>query len=124
VDGVGYKDNLISLHSVQYFIFSLVLFCCPLILDLCQKSTLICIAGNLEIYRRVASKLKLGISEDEYTENVSSVLIKSPQSTGDTDVTGQVKTGEQHVLVCVPIWLAVFFPLLYESFHVYTLLSF
>ncbi|KAL9316411.1 hypothetical protein ACSQ67_017412 [Phaseolus vulgaris] len=49
--------------------------------------------GNLEIYRRVASKLKLGISEDEYTENVSSVLIKSPQSTGDTDVTGQVKTG-------------------------------
>ncbi|CAJ1970896.1 unnamed protein product [Sphenostylis stenocarpa] len=49
--------------------------------------------GNLETYRRVASKLKLGTFEDEYTENVSSVLIKSPQSTGDTDVTGQVKTG-------------------------------
>jgi len=88
------------------------LFWCPLILDLCQQSTLICIAGNLEIYRRVASKLKLGTSEDEYAENVSSSLIKSPQSTGDTDVIGQVKTGEQHVLVCVPIWLAVFFPLL------------
>ncbi|XP_047176288.1 autophagy protein 5-like, partial [Vigna umbellata] len=58
-----------------------------------QQSVLICIAGNLETYRRVASKLKLGTSEDEYTENVSSVLIKSPQSTGDTDVTGQVKTG-------------------------------
>jgi len=89
-----------------------ILFCCPLILDLCQQSVLICIAGNLETYRRVASKLKLGTSEDEYTENVSSVLIKSPQSTGDTDVTGQVKTGEQHELVCVPIWIAVFFPLL------------
>ncbi|KAG4966516.1 Autophagy protein 5 [Glycine soja] len=49
--------------------------------------------GNLETYRRVASKLKLGTFEDEYMENVSSVLIKSPQSPGDTDVTGQVKTG-------------------------------
>ncbi|TKY56655.1 Autophagy protein 5 [Spatholobus suberectus] len=48
---------------------------------------------NLETYRRVASKLKLGTFEDENTENVSSVLTKSEQSTGDTDATGQVKTG-------------------------------
>ncbi|KAL5125282.1 Autophagy protein 5 [Glycine soja] len=49
--------------------------------------------GNFETYRRVASKLKLGTFEDEYMENVSSVLVKSSQSTGDTDVTGQLKTG-------------------------------
>ncbi|KAK7372282.1 hypothetical protein VNO80_05657 [Phaseolus coccineus] len=59
--------------------------------------------GNLEIYRRVASKLKLGTSEDEYTENASSVLIKSPQSTGDTDVTGQVKTGR--IPVRLYLWI-------------------
>lgn len=49
--------------------------------------------GNLEIYQRVASKLKLGTFEDEYIENGSSVVTKSQQSTGDTDATGQVKTG-------------------------------
>ncbi|RDX77576.1 Autophagy protein 5 [Mucuna pruriens] len=48
---------------------------------------------NLETYRRVASKLKLGTFEDEYMENVTSVSTKSQQSTGDTDATGQVKTG-------------------------------
>ncbi|XP_061347820.1 autophagy protein 5 [Gastrolobium bilobum] len=49
--------------------------------------------GNLESYRRVSSKLKLGTFEDEYTENINSVSTKSQQSTGDTDVAGQVKTG-------------------------------
>jgi len=64
--------------------------------DLELLSILICIAGNFETYRRVASKLKLGTFEDEYMENVSSVLVKSSQSTGDTDVTGQLKTGKQY----------------------------
>ncbi|XP_020234125.1 autophagy protein 5 [Cajanus cajan] len=49
--------------------------------------------GNLESYQRVASKLKLGTFEDEYAENISSGSIKSPQSTGDMDAAGQVKTG-------------------------------
>ncbi|KAK7300630.1 hypothetical protein RJT34_11478 [Clitoria ternatea] len=49
--------------------------------------------GNLESYRRVSSKLKLGIFEDEYTENISLALAKSQQNTGDVDAAGQVKTG-------------------------------
>nr|AFK43433.1 unknown [Lotus japonicus] len=48
--------------------------------------------GNLESYRRVSSKLKLGTFEDKHTENINSVLPKS-ESTGDTDAAGQVKSG-------------------------------
>ncbi|KAL2317310.1 hypothetical protein Fmac_031186 [Flemingia macrophylla] len=49
--------------------------------------------GNLESYRRVASKLKLGTFDDEYTENTITDSTKSQQSTGDTDAVVQVKTG-------------------------------
>ncbi|WVY89273.1 hypothetical protein V8G54_034787 [Vigna mungo] len=90
VDGVGYnikeKGNLISLPSKGARVPSALVIYGEFVLlpfDLRLVSTV----------STHALQLKLGTSEDEYTENVSSVLIKSPQSTGDTDVTGQVKTG-------------------------------
>ncbi|CAL0315693.1 unnamed protein product [Lupinus luteus] len=51
------------------------------------------LSGNLESYRRVSSKLKLGTFEDEYAENINPVSTKSQQSTEETEVAGQVKTG-------------------------------
>ncbi|KAE9596114.1 hypothetical protein Lalb_Chr17g0345871 [Lupinus albus] len=51
------------------------------------------LSGNLESYRRVSSKLKLGTFEDEYAENINPVSTKSQQSTEETEVTGQLKTG-------------------------------
>ncbi|KAK7276179.1 hypothetical protein RIF29_17314 [Crotalaria pallida] len=50
-------------------------------------------SGNLDSYRRVSSKLKLGTFEDEYMENINSVSTKSQQSTEETESAGQVKTG-------------------------------
>lgn len=49
-------------------------------------------AGNLEAYLRVSSKLKLVTVEDDYTVKLNS-LSKSQQGTGETDFAGQVKTG-------------------------------
>lgn len=51
-------------------------------------------AGNLEAYIRVSSKLKLGTVGDEYAADLYSSSSKSRQSIGDTDSTGQVKTGD------------------------------
>ncbi|OIW04429.1 hypothetical protein TanjilG_32621 [Lupinus angustifolius] len=50
-------------------------------------------SGNLESYRQVSSKLKLGTFEDEYGENIGPVSTKSQQSTEETEVAGQLKTG-------------------------------
>lgn len=50
------------------------------------------VAGNLEAYLRISSKLKLATVEDEYTVNLN-LSSKSQQVTGETDVGGQVKTG-------------------------------
>ncbi|KAJ7960036.1 Autophagy protein 5 [Quillaja saponaria] len=49
--------------------------------------------GNLEAYLQVSSKLKLETIEDEYTAKVNSSSMKSRQTTGETDVAGQVKAG-------------------------------
>ncbi|XP_017975503.1 PREDICTED: autophagy protein 5 isoform X1 [Theobroma cacao] len=54
--------------------------------------------GNLEAYLRVSSKLKLATIEDEYTSLCSS---KSQQGSGETDFTGQVKTGRVPVRLYV-----------------------
>ncbi|XP_059444481.1 autophagy protein 5 isoform X2 [Corylus avellana] len=59
------------------------------------------INGNLEAYIRVSSKLKLGTVGDEYAADLYSSSLNSRQSIGDTDSTGQVKTGR------VPIRLYV-----------------
>lgn len=53
-----------------------------------------CVAGNLEAYIRVSSKLKLGTVGDEYAADLYSSSFNSRQSIGDTDSTGQVKTGD------------------------------
>ncbi|KAL9408794.1 hypothetical protein AB3S75_047224 [Citrus x aurantiifolia] len=50
------------------------------------------VAGNLEAYLRVSSKLKLVTVEDDYTVKLNSSS-KSQQGTGETDFAGQVKTG-------------------------------
>ncbi|KAH9680598.1 Autophagy protein 5 [Citrus sinensis] len=50
------------------------------------------VAGNLEAYLRVSSKLKLITVEDDYTVKLNSSS-KSQQGTGETDFAGQVKTG-------------------------------
>ncbi|KAL5743602.1 hypothetical protein ACOSQ2_026718 [Xanthoceras sorbifolium] len=49
--------------------------------------------GNLEAYQRVSSKLKLGTVEDEYAIKMNLSSVKSQQGTGETEATGQVKTG-------------------------------
>ncbi|XP_062168731.1 autophagy protein 5 isoform X2 [Alnus glutinosa] len=51
------------------------------------------INGNLEAYIRISSKLKLETVGDEYAADLYSSSFKSRQSIGDTDSTGQVKTG-------------------------------
>lgn len=50
------------------------------------------VAGNLEAYLRVSSKLKLVTVEDEYTVKLN-LSSKSQQGTGEADFAGQVKTG-------------------------------
>ncbi|KAF7831163.1 autophagy protein 5 [Senna tora] len=50
--------------------------------------------NNLEAYRRVSSKLKLGTFEDEFVAFIDSNSTKSQQSAGETDVAAQMKTGE------------------------------
>lgn len=81
-------------------------------------STLICIAGNLESYRRVASKLKLGTFEDEYTENINSVPTASQQGTGDTDAAGQVKSGEQDELIFSQSGLLFYFSIIFLLWNI------
>ncbi|KAL5574158.1 hypothetical protein UlMin_023755 [Ulmus minor] len=49
--------------------------------------------GDLEVYLRIAAKIKLGTIIDDYTAKSNSQSPKSGQSTGETDVSGQVKTG-------------------------------
>ncbi|KAK4742227.1 hypothetical protein SAY87_000228 [Trapa incisa] len=48
--------------------------------------------GDLEAYRQVSSKLKLGIIEDEYSVNTNSNLPKPRASITETELTGQTKT--------------------------------
>lgn len=49
----------------------------------------------MEAYLKVSSKLKLGTAGHEYSANLNSGSFVSRQSTGDTDATGQVKTGDE-----------------------------
>ncbi|XP_031391463.1 autophagy protein 5 [Punica granatum] len=48
--------------------------------------------GDLEAYRQVSSKLKLGMIEDEYSINTNSITLKSQARSAETDVAGQVRT--------------------------------
>ncbi|XP_040986541.1 autophagy protein 5 isoform X2 [Juglans microcarpa x Juglans regia] len=57
--------------------------------------------GNLEAYLKVSSKLKLGTAGHEYSANLNSGSFVSRRSTGDTDATGQVKTGRVPVRLYV-----------------------
>lgn len=58
---------------------------------------------NLEAYLRVSSKLKLGVIGDQYTETSNLQSSKSGQSLGETDATGQVKTGEPIIILWIVI---------------------
>ncbi|XP_028800582.1 autophagy protein 5 [Neltuma alba] len=49
--------------------------------------------GNLDAYRRVSFKLKLGTFEDEFVAHSDSNAKKSQQSAGETDVAAQMKIG-------------------------------
>lgn len=49
--------------------------------------------GDLETYRQVSMKLKLGTFEDEYTMNTKSISVKSQPKTAEIDSPGQVRTG-------------------------------
>ncbi|RVW20568.1 Autophagy protein 5 [Vitis vinifera] len=51
------------------------------------------IAGNMETYQRVSSKLKLEKVGDQYVGKPNSNLLKSRTNTGETDTGGPVKTG-------------------------------
>lgn len=74
-------------------------------------STLICMTGNLESYRRVSSKLKLETFDEQYTENIDSVSTKSEQTTGDAEAAGQVKTSEKYQLVFLSQFGVLFSPI-------------
>lgn len=55
-----------------------------------------CIAsysGDLEAYQQVSLKLKLGVLEDEYIVKKNSISLRSKESSADTDMAEQVKTG-------------------------------
>lgn len=52
------------------------------------------VVGNLEVYTRVSSKLKLGIVSDEYTAKSNMSSARSGQCVDETDVSGQDKAGE------------------------------
>ncbi|KAM7280482.1 hypothetical protein ACFE04_007616 [Oxalis oulophora] len=49
--------------------------------------------GSLEPYQRIASKLKLGVIEDEFIVEKGLILMNTRQASGETDMAGQVKTG-------------------------------
>ncbi|XP_048328836.1 autophagy protein 5 isoform X3 [Ziziphus jujuba] len=57
--------------------------------------------GNLDGYLRVSSKLKLGIIGDQHIAASHLNSLKSWQSIGETDTTGQVKTGRVPVRLYV-----------------------
>ena len=50
-------------------------------------------AGNMEAYQRVSSKLKLETVGDQYVGKPNSNLLKSRTNTSETDTGGPVKTG-------------------------------
>ncbi|PON75258.1 Autophagy-related protein [Trema orientale] len=57
--------------------------------------------GNLEVYSRVSSKLKLRIVSDEYSATSNVLSLGSGQSLDETDVAGQDKTGRVPVRLYV-----------------------
>lgn len=57
--------------------------------------------GNLEVYTRVSSKLKLGIVSDEYTAKSNISSARSGQYVDETDVSGQEKAGRVPVRLYV-----------------------
>lgn len=70
-----------------------------LICSFCYSNSL---AGNLETYLRVSSKLKLGTFGDDFSVKLNSSSPKSRQSVNETDAaTGAVKTGKIQTLT---IW--------------------
>ncbi|KAH7533965.1 hypothetical protein FEM48_Zijuj04G0187500 [Ziziphus jujuba var. spinosa] len=62
--------------------------------------------GNLDGYLRVSSKLKLGIIGDQHIAASHLNSLKSWQSIGETDTTGQVKTGELIIVLWIMIQTA------------------
>lgn len=52
------------------------------------------IAGNLEAYTRVSSKLKLGLIPDEFSAKLDSVSSRPRQGLDETDVSRQDKGGQ------------------------------
>lgn len=64
------------------------------------------IKGNLDGYLRVSSKLKLGIIGDQHIAASHLNSLKSWQSIGETDTTGQVKTGELIIVLWIMIQTA------------------
>ncbi|XP_024023807.1 autophagy protein 5 isoform X1 [Morus notabilis] len=59
------------------------------------------VSGNLEVYARVSSKLKLGIVSDEYTANSNLSSARSGQFVDETDISGQDKAGRVPVRLYV-----------------------
>lgn len=57
--------------------------------------------GNLEVYTRVSSKLKLGIVSDEYTAKSNISPARSGQCVDETDVSGQDKAARVPVRLYV-----------------------
>lgn len=53
-------------------------------------------SGDLEAYRQVSLKLKLGVLEDEYIVKKNSISLRSKESSVDTDMAGLAKTGLQN----------------------------
>ncbi|KAK3409526.1 hypothetical protein EUGRSUZ_J01641 [Eucalyptus grandis] len=49
--------------------------------------------GDLEAYQQVSLKLKFGVLEDEYIVKKNSISLRSKESSADTDMAGQAKTG-------------------------------
>lgn len=53
-------------------------------------------SGDLEAYQQVSLKLKFGVLEDEYIVKKNSISLRSKESSADTDMAGQAKTGLQN----------------------------
>ena len=81
------SDHLLVVeYSISHILVHLIIF---------QHFYTYFIAGNMETYQRVSSKLKLEKVGDQYVGKPNSNLLKSRTNTGETDTGGPVKTGNR-----------------------------
>ncbi|GAB4855304.1 autophagy protein 5 [Ancistrocladus abbreviatus] len=103
-DEVAVKWNFInSLKEAAYIINGN----CKNIMNMSQSDQLelwcSVLNGNLEVFLRVSSKLKLGAIEDEFTEKLYLSLKKSKSSIGNAESPGLTKTGRIPVRLYIRI---------------------